>query len=184
MESLQELIGKNLFAIRKGRGLSLDKTAELTGVSKAMLGQIERGKTNPTVTTLWKIANGLNVSFSAFMKEEKTHITQVKKEELQALIDDEGNYLVYPLFPYHPQKKFEIYSVEIEPGGSHFSDVHTKNSEEFILISEGELTIEIQGREFTLSKGEALSFQAHQEHTYKNFSQKKTSFFVIIYYQE
>ena len=184
MDSLQRLIGKNLFDIRKSRGLSLDKTAELTGVSKAMLGQIERGKTNPTVTTLWKIANGLNVSFSAFMKEEKTQITQVKKEQLQALTDDQGNYLVYPLFPYHPEKKFEIYSVEIQPGGSHFSDVHTKNSEEFILISEGELTIEIQSQEFTLNKGEALSFQAHQEHIYKNLSKQKTSFFVIIYYQD
>ncbi|GLY11120.1 helix-turn-helix domain-containing protein [Pseudobacillus badius] len=184
MDSLQQLIGKNLFDIRKKRGLSLDKAAELTGVSKGMLAQIEKGKTNPTVTTLWKIANGLNVSFSAFMKEEETQITQVKKEQLQALVDDQGNYLVYPLFPYHPQKKFEIYSVDIQPGGSHFSDVHTKNSEEFVLVSDGELTIEIQHQEFTLKKGEALSFQAHQTHIYKNASTQKTSFFVIIYYQE
>lgn len=184
MDSLQQLIGRNLLEIRKSRGLSLDKTAELTGVSKAMLGQIERGKTNPTVTILWKIANGLNVSFTAFMKEEKTQITQVKKEQLQALVDDHGSYLVYPLFPYHPQKKFEIHSVEMEPGGKHASEFHPNSSEEFILISEGELTIEIQRREFTLQKGEALNFQANQEHIYKNLSQQKTAFFVVIYYDE
>ncbi|KMY53956.1 DNA-binding protein [Bacillus sp. FJAT-27231] len=184
MDSLQQLIGKNLFDIRRSRGLSLDKTAELTGVSKAMLGQIERGKTNPTVTTLWKIANGLNVSFSAFMKEEATQITKVKKEQLKALVDDQGNYLVYPLFPYHPEKKFEIYCVEMEPAGVHFSDVHPKNSEEFILISQGELTIDIQGQQFTLTEGEALSFQAHQEHVYKNPTDQKNSFFVVIYYEE
>ncbi len=55
--------GKNLNNVRKKRQLSLDKVAELTSVSKAMLGQIERGESTPTVNVLWKIATGLKVSF-------------------------------------------------------------------------------------------------------------------------
>ena len=67
MDVVQKTIAKNLLKIRKEKGLSLEKTAELTGVSKAMLGQIERNESNPTVSTLWKIAKGLKISFSSLL---------------------------------------------------------------------------------------------------------------------
>ena len=63
MENLTLVIGNKLKNIRNSRNLSLDDVAELTGVSKAMLGQIERGKSNPTVSTLWKISTRLMVLF-------------------------------------------------------------------------------------------------------------------------
>ena len=55
MDSISKDIGEKLKAIRKEMNLSLDTAAKLTGVSKAMLGQIERGESTPTVLTLWKI---------------------------------------------------------------------------------------------------------------------------------
>ncbi|WP_338754530.1 XRE family transcriptional regulator [Bacillus sp. FJAT-52991] len=184
MDSLQHLIGKNFADIRKKRRLSLDQTAELTGVSKGMLAQIEKGNTNPTVTTLWKIANGLNVSFSAFMKEEAAQITQIKKDELQPLVDDQGNYLVYSLFPFHPDKQFEIFFVELKPGFTHEADEHNPTSEEYVLVSEGHLTMEIRGEDYSLHKGEALHFQAKDKHLYKNMTKEMTTFFVVISYSE
>lgn len=66
MDDIQAIIAMNLVKLRKNRNLTLDQVSELTGVSKAMLGQIEKGKSTPTVTTLWKIANGLQVSFLYF----------------------------------------------------------------------------------------------------------------------
>jgi Predicted transcriptional regulators len=64
---LDQLIAQNLKRLREERKLSLDRVAELTGVSKSMLGQIERGDSSPTVATVWKIANGLKVSFTTLM---------------------------------------------------------------------------------------------------------------------
>lgn len=57
MDNLIDIIGSNLANIRKERGLSLDQFANLTGVSKSMLSQIENGQKTPTVTVMWKIAN-------------------------------------------------------------------------------------------------------------------------------
>lgn len=62
-------IANQLKSAQKQR-LSLDATAQLTGVSKAMLGQIERGESSPTIATLWKIASGLEASFSAFFAND------------------------------------------------------------------------------------------------------------------
>ena len=56
-------LATTLKALRQARGWSLSKLAEETGVSKAMLGQIERNESSPTVSTLWKIATGLERTF-------------------------------------------------------------------------------------------------------------------------
>ncbi len=64
MENLHHYLGEALKQLRQANGWSLTLTAEKTGVSKAMLGQIERGESSPTIATLWKIATGFNVPFS------------------------------------------------------------------------------------------------------------------------
>ena len=65
-----ETVKENLKVIRHTRGFSLDKLASRCGVSRAMLSQIEQGKSTPTIAVLWKIANGLNVPFSELIKEK------------------------------------------------------------------------------------------------------------------
>ena len=55
MENIGHIVAENLKRLREERKLSLDAVAKCSGVSKSMLGQIERGVTNPTISTLWKI---------------------------------------------------------------------------------------------------------------------------------
>ena len=180
---VREAIANNLAKIRKSRGLSLDNVSELTGVSKAMLAQIENGKSNPTVTTLWKIANGLQVSFSGFLKENDKHqIEKINVNELNPVIDDDGNYSVYSVFPFHPEKKFEIFTVDLKPGFSHISEKHI--GEEYVLIKRGTLTLDIQGEKFDLHPDEAIKFNANTDHMYINSSDELVRFYNIIYYPE
>ena len=60
-------IGTTVRAERARLGISLDEAAARTGVSKAMLGQIERGESSPTLSTMWKISAGLRIPISAFL---------------------------------------------------------------------------------------------------------------------
>jgi recombination associated protein RdgC len=89
--AISRSIAHHLQSVRKARGLSLDKTAQLTGVSKAMLGQIERGESSPTIATLWKIATGLACSFSSFLSGDETAPTSQHAEldEMVAKIEME-----------------------------------------------------------------------------------------------
>ena len=66
-------VGQNLRRLRNGLGLSLDEASKLTGVSKAMLGQIERGESSPTISTLWKISSGLKVNSVTTSKGTASH---------------------------------------------------------------------------------------------------------------
>ena len=63
MGQIEMNIASNLKKIRKSRNMSLDMMAEETGVSKSMLGQIERGESNPTVSTIGKIVEGIKIAF-------------------------------------------------------------------------------------------------------------------------
>ena len=66
---VNNIIAHNAKAIREQRRLTLDAAAEATGVSRSMLAQIEKGDVNPTISVLWKIANGYKVSFTALMEQ-------------------------------------------------------------------------------------------------------------------
>lgn len=85
MDAMSSMIAANLKRIRKEKKLSLDNAAEMTGVSKSMLGQIERGESSPTVATLWKIATGLHISFTALLEGQAMETKIIQKEDIRPL---------------------------------------------------------------------------------------------------
>lgn len=80
MEEINLILAKNLKAFRESKKLSLERVAELTGVSKTMIGQIERGGSSPTITTIWKIANGLKISFTSLINNPMTRYKSCSKK--------------------------------------------------------------------------------------------------------
>ncbi len=166
--NITKRIGTNLKQIRVARQLSLDRMAQKTGVSKAMLGQIERGETNPTVSTLWKIANGLRISFSSLIKESEPSVQIVKTEELTPIQEQNGAYQVFPLFPFHADKGFECFIIRLAPGCVHASDPHHDGVTEYITVMEGALNLSVGSQTYQVSEGQAISFTANVVHTYKN----------------
>jgi transcriptional regulator with XRE-family HTH domain len=175
-------IGLNLQMIRKARSLSLDQVSQLTGVSKAMISQIERGDSNPTITILWKIVNGLHLSFTSLLDDEVTNVTIVRLRDLTPFHAEEGHYRSYPVIPFDNQKGFEIFTVEMDPGCIHHSDPHNKGVEEYILVTKGILVLTILQQTYRLSEGDAIRFTADIEHTYYNDSNQMTAYQAIIYY--
>ncbi len=103
--AISRSIAQHLQTVRKARGLSLDKTAKLTGVSKAMLGQIERGESSPTIATLWKIATGLACSFSSFLSGDETAPSSQHADNKFA---NDPNVTIKRLFRLTQSPTFEI----------------------------------------------------------------------------
>jgi transcriptional regulator with XRE-family HTH domain len=184
MEEIQIILAKNLRAIREQEKLSLEKVSELSGVSKAMIGQIERGESSPTITTIWKIANGLKVSFTSLIAAPKPDTKVVYKREIQMLSEDNGRYRIFPIVPFHEEKRFEVYSVEMDSEGNLNSVGHREGAEEFITVFDGELTITVNECEHMLKTGDSISFKADRPHTYYNSGEKLTRLSMTIYYPD
>ncbi|SDD33601.1 Cupin domain protein [Paenibacillus sp. UNCCL117] len=181
-EQIHKKIGRNLQAIRKSRNLSLDQASEITGVSKAMIGQIERGESNPTITIIWKIVNGLHISFTSLIQEDEPQVRVVRLKDLSPFEEDNGLYRTFPVFPFDQQKKFEIYYVEMDPGCVQHSEAHNEGVEEYIMLTEGELSVSVRQENHLLKPGDAIHFIADQPHSYENVSGGKTAYQVVIYY--
>jgi transcriptional regulator with XRE-family HTH domain len=184
MKEAPDYISENLKNIRQERGLSLDKTAVLTNVSKGMLAQIERGESMPTVTTLWKIANGLKISFSSLMNQRSMPIKVIRRSDMNTITDENEHYRVHTILPFHPEKQFETFYVELDPGHEQTSLPHNPGVEEHLFVKEGVLEIDINGAVERINEGEAIIFEASVPHTYKNSSQDILQLFVLIYYTD
>jgi transcriptional regulator with XRE-family HTH domain len=111
MEDITLLVAENLKRVREEKKLSLDKLAELTGVSKSMLGQIERGESSPTISVVWKIANGLKMSFTALLSAPQADTYIIHKADIKPLLEDNGKYRLFPFFPIEEGRRVEIYLI-------------------------------------------------------------------------
>ncbi|WP_318614620.1 XRE family transcriptional regulator [Sporosarcina sp. YIM B06819] len=182
MQEIHLVIAKNLKTLRESKKLSLEKVAELTGVSKTMIGQIERGESAPTITTIWKIANGLKISFTSLINHPQPETIVVSKSDIQVLSEDNGKYRVYPHFPFEDDKRFEIYSVEINPGGFLSADAHMEGTEELLTIFDGELTVRVNDEEYMVRSGDSIRFKADRPHSYENSGCVVTRLSMVLYY--
>lgn len=182
MKQIHLIVAENLRKYRKAYKLSLDKASDITGVSKTMLGQIERGDSNPTITTIWKIANGLKVSFTSLLKEPTKNVKAISKEDLLEMTMNDGKYRVYPYFPFENDREFEIYMVEIEPGGILEAVPHHEGSEEYITVFDGQLELSVSGQIYLLKKDNSIKFKADCNHVYYNPSNELTRLNMTIFY--
>lgn len=184
MEQLNEIIANNLKHIRDSKKLSLDKVAAMTGVSKSMLGQIERGESNPTITTVWKIANGLKVPFTSLVDEPKVDYKIVSKDDVDPVKEDNGKVSTYPLFPYREDQPYEIYMSTMAKGAYMEAASHGDGSYEVITVFKGEVTMVVNEEELVVKAGSGLGFWADKPHIYHNTFDGMTEFNIVISYNE
>ena len=184
MKDVNVLIGINLKRLREERGYSLGKLSEIVNVSKSMLAQIEKGETNPSVGTIWKIANGLRVSFTSLLSDDHYPIKVIRREELKGIYQEDHNYSIHPYFPFDKNKRFELYTVELLEMSQHYSEAHVKGVEEYFIVTEGSIEVVIGKEKIELKKGDAITFLADSEHCYNNLSNSKASGMILLYYNE
>ncbi|ELY2471311.1 helix-turn-helix transcriptional regulator [Cronobacter sakazakii] len=167
-------LAQTLKALRQQKNWSLTQAAQETGVSKAMLGQIERNESSPTVATLWKIATGFNVPFSAFITPPAPGARTV--------FDAQQTMLVEPLFPWDEQLRFDMLAVTLAPGAQSDSTPHERGVTEHVVVIEGELELQTDGVWRRLGPGEGLKFAGDRPHAYRNATSLPVRFHSLIHY--
>ena len=181
MDQMNVIVAKNIKRLREENKLSMDELAKLSGVSKSMLAQIERGDGNPTISTLWKISNGMKVPFDALTVRPKNPYEIVRTAELQPLLEDGGKVKNYSLFPDDENRRFAVYYLELDKDSYWESEPHLKGTVEFIRIFAGKIEIYADGQSFVVEKGESIRFKADVIHSYKNIGQESAILHMILF---
>ena len=180
-------IANALRLLRSGRGWSFDRTAQETGVSKAMLGQIERCESSPTIATLWKIASGFQTSLSSLIEPAPVGSPDgVIRRSVEALRKQPApdGMLVAVLFPYAPPFGFELFELTLLPGYERLSEAHEPGVTEHVIVLRGPMEVLVEGEWIELGEGEAVRFAADRPHGYRNRRETPAVFHNLIHYAQ
>lgn len=179
---VKNIVARNVKELRENRKLTLDAAADITGVSRSMLAQIEKGDVNPTISVMWKIANGFKVSFTSLIETDDDSVTVLRREETEPLSADDGKYLNYPTFVFDENKLFESYRIVIMPDGKLLAAPHLPGAEEYITVFMGEVEIIVDSQSYRLNPGDSIRFQADVPHGYRNTGSDTVQLNMLIYY--
>lgn len=179
---LGKVIAVNLKDLRTERNLTLGQLSKLSGISKAMLSDIEKGNSNPTINTIWKIANGLNVPYTRLMENVEKEATVIRKEEPVVQTGETEHYRIHCYFTNTPIRNFEFFYVELDSNSSNATIGHSEKAQEYIYIIKGELVLQTEAGDHRLNEGDALVFDSSIGHTYRNEKDTLLAFIVINYY--
>lgn len=179
---LNDQIGKQLKLARQGNGWSLDATSKMTGVSKAMLGQIERGESSPTIAKLWQIAGGFKLPLSFFLADKGLKENQGPFNHIDDVEDD--GIKITTLFPFDEKTQLEVFMLTLAPGHTQLSKPHVSGVIEHLLMISGEIEYLVDDEWRVLTQGNVAKFSADQPHGYRNKSAVPVMFQNLICYTE
>ncbi|MDB5219401.1 MAG: Transcriptional regulator [Myxococcaceae bacterium] len=166
---LNAVVGENLRELRTQRGFSLDVLAGLSGVGRQTLGQIELGRAQPSVATLWKIARAFDVPFSALLaRPAKRGTTVLRRSTAKRLVSADGRFSSRALFSLGDSGKIEFYELWLAGHGREDAEAHAPGTRENLVVTSGRLMLTIGAETLELTKGDAIVFTADVAHSYVN----------------
>ena len=168
------MVAENAKRLREEKRLTLDEAARLTGVSRSMLAQIEKGDVNPTISM---------VSFTSLVEPVRQRPVLLRAADAPALEEDGGRYRNYPAFPFDEERGFETYRIVIQPGGSLEAQPHLPGAEEYVTVFAGEAEIGLPEETYRLGTGDSLRFPADQPHRYRNPGAEEAQLSMLIWYR-
>jgi XRE family transcriptional regulator, regulator of sulfur utilization len=183
MTILSVALGENLKKIRQQRSLTLDAVSELTEISKSMLGQIERGIANPTLSTLWKLSNGLKVPYSTLINIPNKEEGVLSESDVMVVKTDDNLYENVHFFPFDATRDFEMAKITLKPTATVETGPHPAGSYEFIIVFDGEMVIEHGAKTDIVRKNQAIRFASDVPHKIFNLGKTDVRAVAVLLYQ-
>ncbi len=179
-------IGQKIKVLRSSKNLTLDQLAGLSGVSKSMLSQIERNKTNPTVATLWSLTRALGIEIGELLGSDKSLqdknpiISLIKSHQIPEIQSADGHCTLRILSPLGLVSNIEWYDAKLNKAGILNSEPHVKGTEEHLTIIKGEIEISSAGEFQKLSSGDTARYKADVEHSIKNVGEAEAHAVLVV----
>ncbi|MCX5803806.1 MAG: cupin domain-containing protein [Proteobacteria bacterium] len=185
----EKIITQKLKEIRLIKNLTLEKVAELSGLTKGYLSQIENSKNPPPIYTLSKISKALGVDITEFFSKTPESIQyqemSITRNNEHLTMDKQGTaygYIYEDLAPNKKGKNMEPLYVTV--GFEQKADIHADfrhEGEEFLYVLEGKLEFFYKGKSHVLNEGDCVYFDADIPHSGRSIGDKKARLLIVIY---
>jgi transcriptional regulator with XRE-family HTH domain len=172
-------------ALRKAKGWTLEQLASLSGVSRSMLSQIERGAANPTLAVAFRIAQAFGASLAELVDAPtgRTSIEVVRADDAAALFRHDKFVRIRTLSPLHTEKDVEFYALTLRPGGKLTSAAHFEGTREFLTIEKGAARVRSGDNMTELHAGDSAHYAADVPHQIENIGRGDLVAFLVDIYR-
>ena len=184
VEPLHEHICRRVKSMRKSRGWTLEQLAALSGVSRSMLSQIERGTANPTLAVAYRIAHAFGMTLGSLVDTPSgaPQIDVIVAEDQSYLFRDDEDCRIRTLSPLQLEKDVEFYELTLRPGGTLASAAHFGGTREFLTIEKGSVRLTAGEESRELKKGDSAHYPADVPHKIENIGRGEAVLFLVDIY--
>lgn len=155
--------GDYLRTLRAARDLSLRALAESAGLSASLLSQIERGAANPTLDSMQRIARSLDVSIFDLFETGARPTAVIRPDRRRRVVIRDGD-LTYELLSPDTHRHMEVWQGRLTAGSKMGEEPSTHSSEEFILVLQGRMRLELAGQTYDLDTGCSIQYDGNLPH--------------------
>jgi transcriptional regulator with XRE-family HTH domain len=168
VDAFVRAVAANVRALRLEAGLTLADLAGQAGLGKSTLAQIESGKANPSVETLWALGAALQVPFARLVEETRPALEVVRAADVAPMRSDEApGWTGRLLAAAHRRGTFDLYLIDIEAGGVRHAEAHHAGVMEHMVVVEGRLRVGPQSGPVEIGAGDLVTFSADVPHIYE-----------------
>ncbi len=173
-------VGSRLRELRMERGLSMRGLARESGLSVNALSMIERNRTSPSVSTLYKLSDALGVPITAFFRVEppRLEIVHRKAEDRTRIPFTRGVWEGLGGESFIGGVEPLMLTLESGANSGRFPMIHSGH--EFVMCLTGQLEYEVVDQRFLLNPGDSLIFAAQLEHRWRNTSKSTTKVVIVL----
>jgi transcriptional regulator with XRE-family HTH domain len=184
IEPLHLLVTERVRNLRKTKGWTLEQLATVSGVSRSMLSQIERGAANPTLGVAHRIAQAFGLSLGQLVDAPgaNARIDVVRAGDQSALFRDDAQCRIRTLSPLNLEKEVEFYEVTLKPNGVLESAPHYARTREFLTVEEGAVRLESGSESSDLARGDSAHYPADMPHRIANTGDGPAVLFLVVIY--
>ncbi|PWC74185.1 helix-turn-helix domain-containing protein [Azospirillum sp. TSH64] len=184
-DAIPAILGRHLRRLRTRQGLSLERLARLSGVSRAMLGQIELGRSAPTITVLWKIARALDVTLASLTRfTEQGGVVVVRQSQTRTLVSADGLAQSRLLAPPGEGRGADVFEIRLHPSGSEVGGGHPPGTGAHLVVAEGMVELRAAGALHRLAAGDTILFDADVPYACVNVGDGESLLFLVLSHTE
>ena len=179
---LTRAVGENIKRIRKSKKLSMERLAAESGVSRSMLGQIERGEANPSVAILGKLAAALKVPAEVLLENDDFQpLLSVPEMETKPVRYDAGKAVLRPSFPYDQRTRVESFFLDLYISAKYAPEPSVPGCVCHATVISGTVSLVTEGERYQLLERDALRFAADRPYRFENMTNSTGR--LLLFYQ-
>lgn len=184
-DAINENLGRRVKKLRGDRGWSLEELANVSGVSKSMLSEIEREKANPTLSVTYRIARAFNLNLQELIEtsESASTIQVIRSTERSQVYRSDKQCEIRTLSPLNLEKEVEFYQVTLKPKGELRSQPHYEGTREFLTVEQGTVRIESASDRVDLELNDSATYRADVPHAIVNTGASLAIVFLVVLYR-